>query len=277
MDKANRDVLLNKKSTNVRIYAGWKGCSRLFSLTEAIRGLTRVVAIWRQRSRARSQLSRIEDRSLRDFGLSPAQVAFEMAQDPRREFSPIFTDNRYWLSGRLQRERGLAVPFLIRGMTRADARHIAEVFDAMSPASRYHRFLTNKTRLSLEELSHLTSVDNRNHKAWIAFMELDSGREIPIGISRYIRDGDDAVRAEIAIAVADAHHRKGVGSELLRRMGEAAAVDGIVNFHGRVHADNIPMLRWLRRLHAAEGRVEEGAFDFSLPVACVIKERQGAA
>ena len=40
--------------------------------------LNQIFASWRQRSRSRNELSRLDGRSIRDLGLSPSDVAFEI-------------------------------------------------------------------------------------------------------------------------------------------------------------------------------------------------------
>ena len=40
--------------------------------------LNQIFATWRQRSRARNELARLDNRSLRDLGISPGEAHFEI-------------------------------------------------------------------------------------------------------------------------------------------------------------------------------------------------------
>jgi GNAT superfamily N-acetyltransferase len=70
----------------------------------------------------------------------------------------------------------------------------------------------------------------------------------------------DGAEAEIALLVADAYQRRGIGSALLHRAVRLATGAGIGALHAHTHADNSAMIATMRRLGrplrvAADGRL----------------------
>ena len=116
----------------------------------------------------------------------------------------------------------------------------------LSDESRYYRFRETVRELSPQMLSHFTRVDYDRHMALIAVGERD-GREIQIGVARYVAGGDRQ-RCEFAIAIADDWQRKGLGTRLMQALMAAARAAGIREMYGEVLASNHKMLRLTARL-----------------------------
>src|SRR5215831_5626451 len=133
---------------------------------------------------------------------------------------------------------------LIRQVQPADAPVLADGFARLSPQSRQMRFLTRKKELSAAELRYLTDVDHQDHEALGALNHAD-GRGV--GIARYIRHADDPHAAEIAIAIVDDWHGRGLGTELLTRLSTHARHVGIRRFTALVAADNVAVAGLLRK------------------------------
>lgn len=94
------------------------------------------------------------------------------------------------------------------------------VFDAMSPDSRYDRYLQVVGSLTAGMTRSLTAVDGVDHVAWLATLD---GR--PAGIARYLKVGP--CTAEIALEVTDEFHGLGVGAVLLDTITTIAAASRI--------------------------------------------------
>ena len=96
---------------------------------------------------------------------------------------------------------------LVRPLRRGDVETVVAVFDRLGEQSRRRRFHGPKPHLDDRELQLLTTMDARHH-ALVAYLRGDAR---PVAIARLVRDGNSA---EIAIAVADEHQQRGIGSAL---------------------------------------------------------------
>jgi RimJ/RimL family protein N-acetyltransferase len=134
---------------------------------------------------------------------------------------------------------------LIRPIERDDKETLARGFQALSPTSRYRRFLTPMHRLSPRLLAYLTEVDHYNHEALVA--EAGDDRE-PVGVARYIRLEDEPDAAELAVAVVDHWQERGVATDLLTRLTERARAAGVKRFRATCLAENRAVLDVLRGL-----------------------------
>jgi GNAT superfamily N-acetyltransferase len=147
----------------------------------------------------------------------------------------------------------------IRPLTPADGAELRRGLEHLSPRSAYRRFLGTPPTLNGRVLHYLTDVDHINHEAL--------GAEDPrtghgIAVARYIRDPERPTHAELAIAIADAWQRRGLGSLLLAALAARARANGITTLTGLVLADNAGMLKLFdhlgptRRHDAGAGTVE---------------------
>ena len=104
-------------------------------------------------------------------------------------------------------------------------------------------------------MRRLTAVDRRDHVAVVASTPHDHR---PVGIARFIRSVTDAESAEVAVAVADAWQRRGVGTLLLRAVVERALEVGVRRFTMLVSDDNAAVLALLQRFPGGPSRVHVG-------------------
>jgi GNAT superfamily N-acetyltransferase len=150
-------------------------------------------------------------------------------------------------------------PVLIRPLTSADGPELRRGLEHLSPQSRHRRFLGTPPSLGPSTLDYLTNVDHADHEA-LGASDPTTGHGI--GVARFIRDPDRPDHAEIALAIADAHQHRGLGTLLLHRLATRAREEGITTLTGLVLADNEPMLRLfatlgdVRRHPAGPGAVE---------------------
>jgi len=135
----------------------------------------------------------------------------------------------------------------LRRLRRGDSPLVVQVFERLSPEARYQRFFAHKQTLSPADLKALTDCDGERHLAIVALTKV-TGAEQGIGVARFVRLRDDPLTAEIALAVVDAHQRKGIGRLLLRRLTEAASERGIRQLLCFVLPDNLPMTALVRQL-----------------------------
>lgn len=127
----------------------------------------------------------------------------------------------------------------LRHIRPEDAPELRRGFEALSPESRFRRFLTPLQSLSDEMLHYLTEVDGHNHVAIIAVTGSDDLKtERGIGISRFVRLKEAPTVAEVAVTVLDDMQHKGLGRLLLETLARAARERGIEHFRAEVLTSN---------------------------------------
>ena len=144
---------------------------------------------------------------------------------------------------------------LLRLVEPTDKSMLVRGLQRLSPESRYLRFFTSKNRLSEQELSYLTEIDQLNHFAMGAVRQLEDGSEEGLGVGRYVVLDEGADVAEPAIAVVDDMQGQGLGRLLFLRLVAAARERGITRFRSEVLAENHAMLKLLHDL--APGAVQQ--------------------
>jgi RimJ/RimL family protein N-acetyltransferase len=138
---------------------------------------------------------------------------------------------------------------LIRPIRSNDAPALAAAVEQLSEQSRYRRFHSHVPRLNAPMLTYLTDIDHHDHEALVA---LAPGSGDIVGVARFIRDTTTPDTAELAIVVADAWHRRSLGTLLIRQLTRRAAEVGVDHFTAEILADNTPTLALVHRLGDAE-------------------------
>mgnify|MGYP003701317943 CR=1 FL=1 len=128
-----------------------------------------------------------------------------------------------------------------RPLERADSEILSRFVGRLSEESLYRRFMSPVHRLEQVHLRRLLNVDHKNREAIIGLL----AGEV-IGVGRYSRTA--SASAEFAVVVADRFQRLGVARELLSRLAILALARGITEFTFTAHADNLPIIRLVRKL-----------------------------
>jgi GNAT superfamily N-acetyltransferase len=129
----------------------------------------------------------------------------------------------------------------------------------LSPASRQKRFLGPKHRFTLAELRYLTEIDGVDHVAYVA-LRGDAPTEL-VAVARLVRNPENPLAAEIAVAVGDCFQRRGVGTLLGDLLATAARDRGIRWLTATMAADNAPAHRLFRHVSTRLGERHDGAVD----------------
>lgn len=108
----------------------------------------------------------------------------------------------------------------VRPLRNGDVAEVAAVVARLGHESRRRRFGGAKPRLTARELVELARVDATHH-VLVAYV---AGDERPVGMAQLVRDG---ASGEIACAVADAWHGRGIGSILLGELTGLARAAGL--------------------------------------------------
>ena len=132
----------------------------------------------------------------------------------------------------------------ITALRRGDTATLTAVLEQMSARSRFLRFGLRTDALSDRELHRLADVDGRDHVVLVATAGPDRR---PVAVGRYVRLAPSGDRAEVAVEVADAWQRRGVGTALLRRLIVHARHGGVAALEAAILAENAGARRMLRR------------------------------
>ncbi len=133
-----------------------------------------------------------------------------------------------------------------------DTALLVDLFHNLSPETRRLRFHLYTERMPEEEVWRnaitLSNLDPQRHVAVVATVIEADGEEHAIGVARFARAMLEEREAEVAIVVRDDFQRKGVGRVLLTRLAEKARELGITHFSGWVMAENIHLMKLIKRL-----------------------------
>jgi acyl-CoA hydrolase/RimJ/RimL family protein N-acetyltransferase len=111
---------------------------------------------------------------------------------------------------------------------------------SLSEKSLYRRFISSRKDMPHERLQELVVIDYTKEMAIIATVGNEENQEI-VGVGRYFLD-ESKHSAEVAFAVRDQYHNKGIGTELLAYLTYLAKRQGLLGFTAEVLAENEPML-----------------------------------
>jgi acetyltransferase len=125
-------------------------------------------------------------------------------------------------------------PLVVRSLRNGDTRTICAFFRRLGAESRLRRFHGAKPRLSDAELAQLAAVDSRRHSL-VAYVD---GDPVPAGVAQLVRDADRCTHAEIAFAVADDYHGKGIGRTLVELLAADARAAGVTQLTATIQSSN---------------------------------------
>lgn len=114
-------------------------------------------------------------------------------------------------------------------------------FRALSPLSRYYRFMTWVNELPDTLVEHFSNIDYARHLALLAEVFDTTGRQTMIGEARYVVNEADPTVCEFAIAVADDWQAHGIAHALLARLEQQAAAAGLRKMVADTLVANKPM------------------------------------
>jgi GNAT superfamily N-acetyltransferase len=125
----------------------------------------------------------------------------------------------------------------IRQATRADADDVRAMHERLSPANAYFRFFSFSPQAPEREARRLTRPPGPDHAALLALL----GGEL-VGVASYEATGKPGV-AEVAFAVADEMHGRGIATLLLEHLVSLARQQHLTAFAAETLPENMAMLR----------------------------------
>ena len=144
-----------------------------------------------------------------------------------------FTNTSYKLGDRSS--------YQIRPIQANDRGRIIELFNHLSPESRYLRFAHAISKLPDDFLDDILHLDYKKEMALLAVMTSHAGTEEIIGITRYVTPPNQNA-CEFSLSVSDSHTTQGVGTHLMLDLIEYAKKNGLQEMIGYVLSKNSRML-----------------------------------
>ena len=142
---------------------------------------------------------------------------------------------------------------VIRTARAGDEPRIQEFVGRLSLTSRYQRFFLALHELSAPALEHLVHGDAQSEAALLAV----TGQGDVVGLVQYV--GPETLEnAEVAVVVADAWRRIGLGAQLLMHLERVATAAGVEHVEADILRDNIAAIELARKLGARVGRSPNG-------------------
>lgn len=155
-------------------------------------------------------------------------------------------------------------PVVLRLLEPADEGLIRRFYYRLSLETIYKRFMSPVMPPADNLVRRLMNIDHCRREALVAI-----DRDGIAGVARYAPFGENGF--DVAIVVADAWQRRGLGTVLMRRLGHIARARGINRFHATLLAENRGAKRFLQRLSpAASFKFIDGVIEAELPLRVTI-------
>jgi acyl-CoA synthetase (NDP forming)/GNAT superfamily N-acetyltransferase len=146
----------------------------------------------------------------------------------------------------------------IRPAVPGDMAAVQAMHEAMSPATSYLRFFSYSRLSAAEEAERVCRPPGPGHQALLALY----GGEIA-GVASY-EVGGSGQRAEVAFAVTDRMHGRGLGTLLLEHLVSDAVQRGVTTLTASVLLDNAEMQRVFTDAGlSVERHLEDGVLEFT--------------
>jgi acetyltransferase len=149
-------------------------------------------------------------------------------------------DDRYptWLISTWNAPDG--TPVTVRPIRPDDVQLMQQFMKALSPRTKYLRFMSGVRELSPVVIARLARIEYGRDMALIAVVH-DPGGERQVGVARYMRT-PNSESAEMAIVVADAWQGSGLSRRLLTQLIDSARASGLKTLSADILTINRPML-----------------------------------
>lgn len=163
-------------------------------------------------------------------------------------------------------------PLAVRPVDLVDVADLARMFERCSPESIYFRFFSPLPQVPTALLCRLADVDHCRSDALVA---LHDGEIVAMASYDAGPDGEPG-EAEIAVVVADAWHRRGIGLRLTRDLAELARDRGYRTFFARALPNNRAALGLIRKLAPdATARFAGGEYEVRVALDDVTRTADG--
>ena len=156
---------------------------------------------------------------------------------------------------------------VVRSVNSLDKPLFIQGLSELSSKSKYFRFNTASFSFNTVNLKYLTEMNHIDHVAIGAGLRMGEEAVIKgVGIGRYVRIKGRPEEAELALTVADAYQRQGVGTILLAGLSRCAEQQGVRYFVAHVHASRRGLIQALIDLDAQVVECNSNVMELILPV-----------
>lgn len=133
------------------------------------------------------------------------------------------------------------ISYAIRPIQPNDRERIIELFNHLSPESRYLRFAHAISKLPDDFLDDILHLDYKREMALVAVIKNHSGADEIVGIARYVTPPKKS-SCEFSLSVSDSHTAHGIGTHLMLELIAHAKENGLQEILGYVLSKNLKML-----------------------------------
>jgi acetyltransferase len=140
---------------------------------------------------------------------------------------------------------------IIRPIRPEDEPLMVKFHETLSERSVFHRYfqITKLSRrVAHERLVRICFADFEREFALVAELTLPESAERQILAVGRLSKLEESDKAELAVLVSDQYQRRGLGTELMRRLLVIARDQGIKSVHGYMLQENIEMRALLKKL-----------------------------
>jgi acyl-CoA synthetase (NDP forming)/GNAT superfamily N-acetyltransferase len=149
----------------------------------------------------------------------------------------------------------------IRPADPGDVKAVRQLHEAMSPNNLYFRFFSTSRAAPEREARRVCREAGPDHGALLGLL----GDEL-VGVASY-EAATDPQTAEIALAVADGMHGRGIATLLLEHLVSLARARGVQVFTGQALAANSAVLRVIGDAGlAVQRKFDRGVVELSMPI-----------
>jgi acetyltransferase len=137
--------------------------------------------------------------------------------------------------------------YLIRPIQINDRDGILDLFNHLSPQSRYLRFAHAISKLPDAFLEDILHLDYKKEMALVAVTSTTPGAESILGIARYVTPPNQ-LSCEFSLSVRDDYAAMGIGTHLMLDLIHRAKENGLQEIVGYILTQNSKMLQLMTDL-----------------------------
>ena len=165
----------------------------------------------------------------------------------------------------------------VRRIVPEDAGELCRFYAALSPESRRLRFLSLGTRVGQSDAQYFCGSDHEHREGFVAELATPEADGTRI-VGHLCLEPTRPDEMEIAVAVADAYQRRGIGRRLVAEAATWAAAHGVARFRAWFAPDNAGIRRLLEYLDRPirYGAWRAGTVDITIDLQGDATERRAA-